>query len=294
MPIVRKTIDIQEFDPSSLASDSVVVIIGHRGVGKSNLVRDLLWWHRSTPIGCVMSGTEKYKPFFSKLVPPNLIKHGYDPDMLVNVQNRQKTKLNKKRRDEDTVGYSNVDARCFLVLDDIMASGALRKEQGIRELFLNGRHMELLVLITMQYVMGVPPEYRGNVDYTFLFNEELPANRKRLFENYASAAVPSMDVFNYLMDSIAQKYTCLVIDNRTKSNRIEDRVFYYTANRDHPPFRTCSDAIWAWCKENPQPPDSEEDDEDDEDEASLANLAKKRGNSKKDQIVVNVRKVKRT
>lgn len=52
---VIAALDTKEFDPGSMPSACVAMIVGGRGVGKSVLLRDLLWWHRSVPMGVVMS-----------------------------------------------------------------------------------------------------------------------------------------------------------------------------------------------------------------------------------------------
>ena len=44
--------------------------------------------------------------------------------------------------------------------------------------------MSLLFLLTMQYALGVPPNLRTNIDYTFILREPYIANRKRIYENY--------------------------------------------------------------------------------------------------------------
>ena len=49
---------LKRFDMKSIADDKVVVLIGKRETGKSFLVKDLLYYHRDIPIGCIISGTE--------------------------------------------------------------------------------------------------------------------------------------------------------------------------------------------------------------------------------------------
>ena len=47
----------------------VIVLIGRRDTGKSFLVRDLLYYQQSIPIGTVISGTEEGNGFYSSHVP---------------------------------------------------------------------------------------------------------------------------------------------------------------------------------------------------------------------------------
>ena len=47
----------------------------------------------------------------------------------------------------------------------------------MRLLFMNGRHWKIMLVITMQYPLGVPPNLRTNIDYTFILREPY-SNRK--------------------------------------------------------------------------------------------------------------------
>lgn len=64
----------------------------------------------------------------------------------------------------------------------------------MRYVFMNGRHLNILTLITMQYALGVPPNLRTNIDYVFILRENIYANRKRIYEQYAGM-FPTFDMF---------------------------------------------------------------------------------------------------
>jgi hypothetical protein len=46
------------------------------------------------------------------------------------------------------------------------------------------------------------------------------------------------------MDQCTENFECLVIDNTSRSNKLEDQVFWYKA-ADHPPFRLCDQSLWS-------------------------------------------------
>ena len=63
--IIIMNLELKKFDIASITSDKVCVFIGKRETGKSFLVKDLLYYHRSIPIGTVISGTESANSFYS-------------------------------------------------------------------------------------------------------------------------------------------------------------------------------------------------------------------------------------
>ena len=43
-----------------------------------------------------------------------------------------------------------------------------------------------MFIITMQYALGIPPNLSGtNIDYVFILRENIVADRKRLYEQFA-------------------------------------------------------------------------------------------------------------
>lgn len=100
----------------------------------------------------------------------------------------------------------------------------------------------MLVMITMQYPIAMPPNLRTHIDYTFIFRDDNLGNRRRIYENYASM-LPTFEMFCTLMDQCTENYECLVIKNDASSNKLQDQVFWYKAE-PHTDFRMCSKELW--------------------------------------------------
>jgi hypothetical protein len=242
-PPKRLNLRLRKFDMSKIKHDKVVVLIGKRETGKSFLVKDLLWHHQSLPFGSVISGTEGANQFYSKVVPPMFIHEEYSPLIIANVLKRQKLIAKKISNDLATRGQTAVDPRNFLILDDCLYDQSWIKDRNVRYLFMNGRHVHTMFIITMQYAMGIPPSLRTNIDYVFILRENIVANRRRLYEQYAGM-FPDFDSFCQVMNQCTENFECLVIDNNAKSNKLEDQVFWYKAS-PRPDFRLCSPDLWA-------------------------------------------------
>ena len=138
------------------------------------------------------------------------------------------------------------------------------------------RHWKILLLITLQYALGIPPNLRTNIDYVFILREPYLTNRKRLWENYASM-FPTLEAFSAIMDQTTENYECLVINNNAKSNKLTDQIFWYKAE-NHPDFKLGSKEFWEISKSIGS---------DDEDEAYDPSKPKKKNTQS-----INVKKTK--
>jgi hypothetical protein len=69
------------------------------------------------------------------------------------------------------------------------------------------------------------------------------SNRKRIFDNYGSA-FPSVEFFCQIMDQCTQNFECLVLDNTSQSNKLEDIIYWYKAEF-HGDFRIGAPEFWA-------------------------------------------------
>jgi hypothetical protein len=224
----------------------MIVVIGKKDTGKSFLVRDILFsTQRHFPVGTVISATEVANEFFQNMVPSKFIHDKYRPEIVQNVIKRQATLKTKRNTDKAAHGgSSSIDPRAFLILDDCLYDAkSWINEESTRFVFMNGRHIDLMTIITMQYPLGITPNLRTNVDFIFILRENILGNRRRIYENYAGM-FPTFDMFCSFMDQCTENYEGLVICNNVSSNKLEDQVFWYKAS-DHPPFKLCDASLWA-------------------------------------------------
>ena len=258
MNLELKKFDMRKisFDPNS-TQGPVIVLIGSRDTGKSFLVRDLLYYHQDIPIGTVISGTEAGNGFYGKLVPKLFIHDEYNSAIIENILKRQRIVLKQIKKEKIAYGKSNIDARAFVILDDCLYDNSWSREKVMRLLFMNGRHWKIMLVITMQYPLGVPPNLRTNIDYTFILREPYLTNRKRIYENYAGMFT-TFESFCQVMDQCTENYECLVISNNAKSNKLGDQIFWYKASA-HNEFKLGSREFWEMSK------DLNSDDEDGDD-----------------------------
>jgi hypothetical protein len=273
------SLDMKKFDMKNISfrpdenKGPVVVLIGRRDTGKSFLVRDLLYYHQDIPIGTVISGTEAGNGFFSEHVPKLFIHDEYNSSIIENILKRQKTVLKQVKKEMEAYKRTNIDPRAFVILDDCLYDNKWTKDKLMRLLFMNGRHWKIMLIITMQYPLGIPPNLRTNIDYVFILREPYIANRKRIWENYAGM-FPTFESFCQVMDQCTENFECLVINNNAKSNKLQDQIFWYKA-QNHSNFRLGSKEFWELSKDI---------NSDEEDEVYDPNSAQKRGAGPKIQV----------
>ena len=234
-------IQLRKFDPTTIEDDKVCVFIGKRGTGKSTLVTDILFHKKHLPIGIVMSATEEGNHYYKQYVPDLFIYSDYDRETIERVIERQKAVVSQNRPNPGA----------FLLLDDCMYDRKFMKDTCIRQCFMNGRHWKIFFMLTMQYCMDLTPDLRANVDYVFILRENVIQNREKLYKSFFGI-FPTFDMFNQVMTACTENYECLVLDNTSKSNRIEDCVFWYKA-KIRKNFRVGSPAMWAQHKKNYNP-----------------------------------------
>lgn len=197
-----------------LLSDFSVV----HNTGKSTLIASLLYAKKNIyPCGIVFSGTEDSNGFYKRMFPSTFIYNSYDEEQLKTFIKRQK--IAKQH-------VKNPWAVCLL--DDCTDTPTIFSKPLQQGIYKNSRHWKMWYILSLQYCMDVKPVIRTNVDGTFILREPNLKNRRSLWENYAGI-IPDFTQFCDIMDQITNDYTALYIHNATKSNKLEDCLFWYKA-----------------------------------------------------------------
>ncbi len=234
-------LELRKFDPTKIKSDSVVVFIGKRNTGKSYCMKDILSYNRDIPVGVVVSPTERANGYFEKFIPKMLIYDDLEEKIVSKFLSRQINITKDRKKELEKHGSSTIDPRAFFILDDCMYNKAITKDKNIRCIFMNGRHYKIFLLITMQHGLGLPPDLRSNIDYIFIFRNNIVKEREKIYNHYAGM-FPTFDVFNQVMNQCTENFECLVIDNKIQSNNINDNVYWYKAQDCN--YKMCTQNLW--------------------------------------------------
>lgn len=228
-----ESLSLRKFDITRIKSTHICCFIAKRNSGKSFLIKDLMYYKRDMPAGLVISRTDSLTHFYDTFIPPVLVHTEYKGELIDKLFERQKKALQEM--------WDKPEA--FLIFDDTLSEADnWKKDNRIKEIFYNGRHYKIMFLLTMQEPMGIPPGLRGNIDFTFILRTPNQKHRKDLYENYCGM-FPTREIFEKVLDASTEDFGCLVIDNTTTSNKIEDQVFHYKAS-SHEPYKMCSSSFW--------------------------------------------------
>lgn len=233
--LIMTNISIHDFDLKKIderrkqGSSPVVLIIGGRGRGKSNIAKAVMRVLQNVPMGCVFSGTEDSNPFYCDNVPALFTFSSFDEAVIKRIIEKQKR--SEEKRD------------VFILLDDLMYDPGFLKQPLMRSIFLNGRHLRITLVITTQYAIDIPCALRGNVDFVFLLRENNIQTCHKLYKNFGGI-FPNPQVFSRAMGLCTTSFGAMVINN------VDETACQYRVDieseKEH--FRMFCDSVWKYAE----------------------------------------------
>ena len=216
-----------------LRPDAVVLMVGKRGTGKSTLLKDVMRnMSDKLDYGIAMSPTEECTSDMGSYIPPSCIYNDFNSDKIDQLLEAQRLAIKRGSK-----------RRVFLLLDDCMYDKKVMKATNIRNVFMNGRHRRIFFANCQQYVMDMPPDLRSQIDVCFALRENIRANKEKLWK-FFFGMFDTFNEFNEVMDNCTQNFECLVYDGGSRSNQVEDCIFWYKAAASAPEFKLCRPCFW--------------------------------------------------
>lgn len=225
---------LDTFNPATIGVDRALLFIGKRDSGKTFIMKAVCYaLSRKIPEAVIFSTTEEGNGAWGKNFPPIYIHGSYNPEILQGIYDRQ-----KKRRKQNTM------TPILVILEDQSFDKSIFRCPVLANILMNGRHYDIMMMISTQYCRSVTTDLRSQFDFVFCCLEKIVANRKRLYEDYFGV-FPTFESFNEVMMNCTANYGCLVMNNVTRSCAIQDSVFYFKA-KDHGNYKFGSRAYWLF------------------------------------------------
>lgn len=252
-------LNLERWDPRKLLRNRRAIAVGKPGTGKTVVLVDLMYYLRDMDDGIVLSPTDKFSGLWESFVPPVAVYSCYDKVAVQKVIARQEKLFNQKfhallqeaRQSGSTERVYKSDVTIppvFIIADDCMADKTIATDPHITEIFMNGRHLQIFLLISAQWMMDMPMRKRQLVDYLFVCHEDNPQALRRLYDYFFSTYIPTYQAFQDIVSQITLNYGVLVLDRTNViSSRLEDHVFWWKADEHRPySFRIGSNEWWQF------------------------------------------------
>jgi len=242
-----EVIELKKFDMTSITCDRVVFMIGTEG--KCDVMKNMLYYQRETPICTVISLVKRLDMFYRDIFPSLFVHDKYHPDILEMVLLRQTKALNKLNKERESMYSSGkIDPRIIFIMDTDDCTSDDCKDwtdnKSLQKLFLNSKHYQALCVMAMQRLVPVPASVACNVDYLFIMSDIMRHSfqeKKLIYDTFAIGVFCDIDMFFAVMDQCfateKSRSHCLVLDLRQK------KAFWYCAEQV-PDFRVCSPFMW--------------------------------------------------
>ena len=186
--------------------DKCIGLIAKRNSGKSVLLKHLVnsEKHKFHKI-FVLCPTEKINRFYSDIVSDDCIFDNYDEKWM----NKLIEKMTEINANKPTKERKNI----LLILDDCVSDHNFHQSPTIKKLFLRGRHINISLLITTQYIYLISPSMRNNLDY--IFCGQMNKQSIDLLTNEFLSGDITKEEFIKMYNRCTKDYNFLVINNNS-------------------------------------------------------------------------------
>lgn len=215
---MRKSTLFEAMELQALSLDKVqknpgILVIGKRRAGKTTLIKEFIKAGvLSEEIFAVVAPGETTAQHYKGVVSDDRVHDAGFVAKLEELINTQRDDVSKTPRG--------------VVLDGCMYELGSLRSKAYHALVFNSRNLRIPYVLSVQYCLELSPTIRNYFDYVFLFRDDNIENKQRLFK-YFCGMFDTFETFNQTFDKYTAGHGCLVVDNTSRSNKIEDQVFYF-------------------------------------------------------------------
>jgi hypothetical protein len=98
----------------------------------------------------------KINGFWSEFCPDNRIFDGFRPGVMDAIRSEQEQLVKWMRKHPDQAKAMKINPYVAIILEDCLSQDLHHIDQ-LKDIFFNGRHLKLLLMVSLQYAKGIPP-----------------------------------------------------------------------------------------------------------------------------------------
>lgn len=141
----------------------LIIFQGMKKSGKSVLIKHIIWSYRDHfAYIVVFSGSEQVNDAYGSFLPKKYIHSKYEADVMKSITEKQKK-----------FKQAGKDVHCLIIFDDCLGEGFDWRKPTLNPelitLATSNRHYNISIAICSQSPRLIPPTWRSNADYVFLF-----------------------------------------------------------------------------------------------------------------------------
>lgn len=211
--------EIPEFNLDQIKFSEVIHIIGKPGSGKTYLELFISYAKKHIyPVANVVCGTEDTQNAFSPVFGGAFVSSKYQEFKHKRVIARQ---ILCKKEECPYLGLLSI-------IDDIGYDKKASKCETIIQAHKNGSQwFNELLMMGYQSPKDIPDEIVNSPSKVFIFMETEDSNRRRIHRSYFKTLIPDYAEFSRLMNEVCVDFTCLVVDLKCQTGKLEDTVYYF-------------------------------------------------------------------
>jgi hypothetical protein len=240
----EENLDIKEFEIEKIPLSCTMIIIGAPRSGKGTFMENVMYRNRHRiPIAKMFTGSETQYERFKRITHPLYCGNYY--------QEEEEKRYILRQRNCALEGGEYMNS--INIIDDAGDDPKIFKSKLFLGLFKIGtQHWNHVFMLANQYAIDIPPSIRKAVTYAVLFREPNDIERQKLYKNFGGICAP-YEKFCALMNDLTGDYNCLIIQQGSQSNKVEECVFWYRTEPMEPDWKFGCDEYQKWAKDRYDP-----------------------------------------
>ena len=235
---------ITPFRLSDMQPNRIMQLIGRTGSGKTVLLFSIMKYMRDkVDYWVLFTPTKDTEDDWRYVAPPECIFSKFQERYLRDLLAIQDSLARRQRRRRTVC----------MIWDDMMFEKNISNNDAVREVFFNGRHLDMYFINISQWQMDLRPHERLNSSYIFLFAQDEEDQRERIRKYFVGRLRPRE--FSAAFSECTKHKRCMVADKvrHTLHWFLADPADSEGATEEAPPEDTATRPRCAICADEEGP-----------------------------------------